>query len=67
MRLFINSEIENINEPTISVADLLRIKNISSAGTAVAVNGALVTRGKWETVTLNDGDKINIISAAYGG
>ena len=67
MILCINEKPEIINENLLTVADLLSMKNINSGGTAVAVNNHLVTRNQWEQHELKDGDRITIISAAYGG
>ena len=67
MILCINEKPEIINENLLTVADLLSMKNINSVGTAVAVNNHLVTRNQWEKHELKDGDRITIISAAYGG
>jgi len=37
------------------------------AGVAVAVNDAVVPRARWETVALNDGDRVEVIHAVQGG
>lgn len=38
-----------------------------SFGIAVALNGEVVARSRWETTTLADGDKIEVLVAAQGG
>lgn len=36
-------------------------------GVAVAVNGEVVTRGRWSTTTLADEDRVEILRAVGGG
>lgn len=50
-----------------SVAGLLELRGVSEGGTAVAVNGSLVRHPQWGIRILEDGDKVLVISAAYGG
>ena len=38
-----------------------------SAGVAVAVNGAIVPRGDWVGHRLQDGDRVEVVSAVQGG
>lgn len=66
MTVLINDKPTEVNTGT-TLAQLLENLNIPSNGTAVAVNGALAKRDAWPSATLNDGDKVLIISAAYGG
>lgn len=58
-----------INDKATEVAEgaTLASLGISEKGTAVAVNGKLVRREAWDETVLADGDKLIIISAAYGG
>ena len=39
----------------------------SPKGYAIALNGALIRKDKWQTTTLNDGDRIEIVRAVQGG
>lgn len=36
-------------------------------GVAVAVNGEVVPRSDWESATLSDGDKVEVLHAIGGG
>lgn len=38
-----------------------------SKGIAVAVNGAVVPKGRWKNTTLETGDNIEVIHAVQGG
>ena len=52
-----------------NIADLLRDENVDPAARflAVAINGAVVPRSKWDGVAINPGDDIEIVSPAPGG
>lgn len=53
--------------PPMTVAELLVVLAVSSRGVAVAVNGEVVTRSSWNSVTLNDEAVVEILTAAAGG
>ena len=36
-------------------------------GYAIALNGALVRKDKWQSTTLADGDRVEIVRAMQGG
>jgi sulfur carrier protein len=52
-----------------TVAELLRRHGIDpgSRFLAVAVNGAVVRRGEWETSPLGPGDEVEIVRPRQGG
>ncbi len=50
-----------------SIADLLKELGVSSEGTAVALNGAVVPRKEHGTAMLADGDLVEVIRAVAGG
>lgn len=50
-----------------SVDVMLRELKIDGRGVAVAVNGEIVRRGEWSATRLDDGDVVEIVSAAAGG
>ncbi|HEY9391441.1 MAG TPA: sulfur carrier protein ThiS [Mycobacteriales bacterium] len=39
----------------------------ADTGVAVAVNDTVVHRGSWQTTALNDGDRVEVITAVQGG
>ncbi|MDE3008138.1 MAG: sulfur carrier protein ThiS [Acidobacteriota bacterium] len=53
--------------PPMSVASLLAQLRVPSRGVAVALNGEIVTRSTWESVVVEDGDVVEILTAAAGG
>lgn len=50
-----------------SVADLLAAQDVNPQGVAVALNGAVLPRGRWAEIRLNDGDEIHLFTAIAGG
>lgn len=67
MTLLINDSPRTFDAETLTVSGLLELLNIPSDGTAVAVNGRLATHCAWPETEVKDGDRLTIISAAYGG
>ena len=66
MQLIVNDE--EITTEAGSVDKLLRERlGEVPAGTAVAVNGDVVPRSEWETTMLDDGAKVDILTAVQGG
>ncbi|MCT1450996.1 sulfur carrier protein ThiS [Corynebacterium sp. p3-SID1194] len=66
MQLIVNDE--EITTEAGSVDKLLRERlGEVPAGTAVAVNGDVVPRSEWETTKLDDGAKVDILTAVQGG
>ena len=67
MILKINNRTEDINLLSPNISKLLECKNIALSGTAVALNNKLIRHSEWDTTSLNEGDELTIISAAFGG
>lgn len=67
MRIKFNNEYIDIPEEAVTVSKLLEIKNVSSQGTAIALNGKLAPRAQWDNLNLKENDDIIVISAAFGG
>ncbi|MFM4717537.1 sulfur carrier protein ThiS [Aeromonas veronii] len=51
----------------LSVADLLAAQGVNPQGVAVALNGAVLPRGRWTETRLNDGDELHLFTAIAGG
>lgn len=48
-----------------ALTEQLDITNAS--GIAVAINAAVVPRSEWQTQTINEGDRVEILTATQGG
>ncbi|MFQ2580826.1 sulfur carrier protein ThiS [Aeromonas caviae] len=49
------------------LTELLAVQEISPQGVAVALNGAVLPRGRWAETRLNDGDELHLFTAIAGG
>lgn len=66
MTLTVNGQVEPLEQTT--VAALVATRDIADGrGVAVALNGAVVPRGEWETTALHAGDVVEIVRALRGG
>ena len=52
-----------------TIADLLTAENVDPGARflAVAINGAVIPRSKWDGVEINPGDAVEIVNPAPGG
>ena len=69
MRFIVNGADREIGDPVKTLDELLRALGVppDRTGTAVAVNDAVVPRGRWAATRVAEGDRIEIITAAQGG
>lgn len=65
MLLLINDVQEDV--PVRTLAELVTHKHIPRQATAIALNGCLVKKDRWEDTELKPMDSITVISAAFGG
>ncbi len=68
MKLMVNRkerEIETDEAPTIQ--DLVQERSETERSMVVAVNGAIVPKGKWASFQLDDGDEVDVVRAVSGG
>lgn len=67
MFLIINNITESVPEDIRTVEDVLNWKQIPLDGTAVALNDKLVLARNRVLTKVKDGDRLIIITAAFGG
>lgn len=59
---------EPLSAQIVTLRDLLVEKGlVEKTGIAVAVNGSVISKSKWDTMLLQEKDEILIITAAAGG
>ncbi len=68
MKVHINGQEKNLpqNATVLHVLDVLNIPH-DRQGIAVAVQGAVVPRSTWTSQHIQDGDAIEVVTAAQGG
>ena len=54
-------------ETGVSLQEFVERNDMVSTNIAIAVNNSVVLKEKWGDTTINDGDRILIIKAYYGG
>jgi sulfur carrier protein len=50
-----------------TVAQAVRVLTEATRGVAVAVNDEVVARGAWDSTTLSDADRVEVLTAVQGG
>lgn len=69
MKVSVNGEQTSV-EDAISVLELLSLMHgadSTSRGIAVALNGEVVSRSRWDEAMLSDGDRLEVLRAVGGG
>jgi sulfur carrier protein len=66
VRIVVNDEAHEVAEGT-TVAALVGALAPGAAGTAVAVNRAVVPRSTWDVTRLAPGDEVELLVASQGG
>jgi len=54
-------------DPPLTVAALIAARGEAQRRVAVALNGAVVPRSRWESTGLADGDSVEVLTATAGG
>lgn len=67
MHIKFNNEIIELSDNNATLKDLLSERGISENGTALALNGRLAPRNRWDIIKLTDNDEVIVITAAFGG
>lgn len=67
MNIFVNNIPEEIDDSKSSLKDLLIKLDLPDTGIGIGVNNKLIKAKDWDNFTLNQGDRVTIIRATYGG
>ncbi len=64
----VNGEAREITAGT-TIAEIIAdlVGGLEVRGVAAALNGSVVPRGRWRGCTLNDSDRVEILTAVQGG
>jgi sulfur carrier protein len=68
MTILVNGEAREL-APGITVGALLAVLDLpgDARGVAVAVDAEVVPRGRWDTTTLDEGARVEVLRAIQGG
>lgn len=67
MNVIINNQPVTLPDEHLTVEQFAKLREIPRQGTAIAINDKIVLGAKWEVTYLSEGDRITVISAAFGG
>ena len=67
MQLIINQQPYEFATEAVDVPTLLESRGVTEESVALAVNGQVVPRRKWPSVTLADGDRVDLVKVVAGG
>ncbi len=65
MNISLNNRVQSVNSQTLS--QLIEELSIETKGIAIGVNNRVVPRTQWSETKLEEGDKVVIVSAVFGG
>lgn len=66
MQISVNNQTIQIDDG-ITVADLVKARNINTRAVAVAVNRQIVHRENWNEYRFSNGDTVDIVTVVAGG
>jgi sulfur carrier protein len=67
MHIFINGNIKQLESRNVTISALVMTLNLSGKRLAIEKNGEIVPRSQFDSVNLQDGDKLEIVGAVGGG
>src|SRR6202048_4365426 len=67
MQLIVNQQPCEFASDGLDVQTLLASKGVKEDAVAIAVNGEVVPRRRWPSLTLSDGDRVDLVKVVAGG
>jgi sulfur carrier protein len=67
MQIQINGHLKKFDLEAMTIADLVTHMSLTGKRIAIERNGEIVSRSYYETITLEDGDTLEIVGAVGGG
>lgn len=67
MKIILNNRNEDFVKESISVSELLVLKKFSYKMRIIKVNGLLVSKDKYDSTIINDGDEVQMLYLMSGG
>lgn len=67
INIWVNQQEQQYEAPLTLLTLLEQLNKSNKTGIAIAVNNSIVSKDKWSMMTLNNQDKITIITATQGG
>jgi sulfur carrier protein len=67
MKIQLNNNPESFTEESLTVSDLLRLKNFSFKMLIVKINGELVKKSDYQVASIKEGDDVMVLHLISGG
>ena len=67
MNIFINGNLKQLDNENVTILALIVTLNLTGKRLAIEKNGEIVPRSQFDSVHLQDGDKLEIVGAVGGG
>jgi sulfur carrier protein len=67
MKFLLNNREEEIGKESISVNEMLLIKKFSFKMRIIKINGVLISKEKYDTTIIHDGDDVQMLYLMSGG
>ncbi len=67
MKIILNNRVEILPGETLTVSGMLLLKKFSYKMRIIKINGLLVTKDKYETTLIKEGDNVQMLYLMSGG
>ncbi len=67
MNITLNNNPETLEENSITITKLLKLKNFTFKILVIKINGRLIQKADYETIIIHDGDNVSILHLISGG
>jgi sulfur carrier protein len=67
MKITLNNKVEQFVEDSLTIPQLLKVKNFTFKMLVIKVNGTLVKKSDYEATVIRDGDQVVVIHLISGG
>jgi thiamine biosynthesis protein ThiS len=67
MRILLNNREEEFANETISISEMLEVKKFSFKMRIIKINGVLISRDKYDSTIIRDGDNVQLLYLMSGG
>jgi thiamine biosynthesis protein ThiS len=67
MKILLNNREEEFRNEAISVSEMLALKNFSFKMRIIKVNGLLISKEKYDSTIIHDGDNVQMLYLMSGG
>ncbi len=67
MKILLNNRQEEFGKDSISVSEMLMLKKFTFRLRIIKINGELITKDKYDSTIINDGDKVQMLYLMSGG